>query len=112
MRWFKRLLAQWVADSWRYDEENDYDGGKVPSSTTRNVRKHRIPTADHFHEDCFKNPMNITLYNALGGKIIKFYSYDHKVDRSHETTYVIPSDLDFEKELGKCIAMESLKHTR
>ena len=112
MRWFKRLLAQWVTDGWRYDEENDFDDGTVPNSPTRKVRRNRIPTSDHFHEDKFKNPLNITLYNAMGGKIIKFYSYDQQIDKSHETTYIIPSEMDFEKELGKCIAMESLKHTR
>lgn len=116
MKWLKRVIARWVDEAWALEETELAESGttKVPSQRLRSGRgqTNKISSADHFHEDCFKNPLSITLYNALGGKIVKFYSYDHQNDKSHETTYIIPSEMDFEKELGKCIAMESLKHTR
>ena len=118
MKWLKRKLARWVDEGWRAEEDEIDDNAKVPSAPHhvrnglgRGTRVNKLPS-EQYNEECFKNPLNITLYNAMGGKIIKFYSYDHQVDKSHETTYIIPSEMDFEVELGKCIAMESLKHTR
>lgn len=53
--------------------------------------------------------LNITVRNALGGKIISFRHYDHKTDRNTFKLYVIPDDHDFEKELGKLITLESMR---
>ena len=53
--------------------------------------------------------LNITVRNAMGGKIITFRSYDHKTDRHNYRLYVIPDELDFERELGKMITLESMR---
>jgi hypothetical protein len=53
--------------------------------------------------------LNITVRNALGGKIVTFRTYDHKTDRHSHRLYVVPDELDFERELGKMITMESMR---
>lgn len=113
MRWFKRWLARCVDTA--YDNEEAYNeqvvsDSKYPSSARGCTRKSRLPSASDYHPEEFKNPMNITLYNATGGKIIKFHSYDGYTDKSTETTYIVPSDENFEEALGKFIALEAMKH--
>lgn len=53
--------------------------------------------------------LNITVRQALGGKIVTFRHYDHRTDRSNYKNYVIPDDHDFERELGKMITLESMR---
>ena len=53
--------------------------------------------------------LNITVRQALGGKIVSFRHHDVKLDRYFYKTYVVPEDLDFERELGKMITMESMR---
>jgi len=60
----------------------------------------------------FGRPLNITVYNAHGGKIVTFRSYDRSNDRSNEATYIIHPDEEFSESLGKLIAIEEIKHVR
>ena len=53
--------------------------------------------------------LNITVRQALGGKIVSFRHHDVKTDRYYYKTYVVPEDMDFERELGKMITMESMR---
>lgn len=53
--------------------------------------------------------LNITVRAAIGGKIVSFRHYDRKSDRNYWKTYVIHDDLDFERELGKMITLESMR---
>jgi hypothetical protein len=105
MLFLKKILARWVSDAYEADLRQDQYANekmyKIPNEGTgiRGVG------AD------FKNPLNITLYNALGGRIIKFHSYSNTNDARNETTYIVPDKDDFEKALGKFIAIEALKHT-
>jgi hypothetical protein len=46
---------------------------------------------------------------AIGGKIITFRHYDAKTDRSSNKLYIVPDELDFERELGKMITLESMR---
>jgi hypothetical protein len=45
----------------------------------------------------------------VGGKIVSFRHYDHKTDRTNHKLYVVSDDLDFDKELGKMITLESMR---
>ena len=58
----------------------------------------------------FGRPLNISVYNAHGGKIVTFRSYNRQQDRSDEATYIIHPDEKFAESLGKLIAMEEIKH--
>ena len=53
--------------------------------------------------------LNITIRKAVGGRIVSFRNYDRKSDRHSWKTYVIHDELDFERELGKIITLESLR---
>ena len=46
---------------------------------------------------------------AIGGRVVTFRHYDRKTDRNNNRIYVIPDDLDFERELGKMITLESMR---
>ena len=58
----------------------------------------------------YGRPLNIRVYNAHGGKIITFQSYNKDTDNSQESTYIIHPDEVFAESLGKLIAMEEIKH--
>jgi hypothetical protein len=47
--------------------------------------------------------------NAIGGKIVTFRQYDRRKDDTQFRHYVISDDLDFERELGKMITLESIR---
>lgn len=53
--------------------------------------------------------LNITVLQAIGGKIVTFRHYDSQKDRSYWKTYIVPEDMDFERELGKMITLESMR---
>lgn len=51
----------------------------------------------------------ITVRQAIGGRIVSFRQYDRKTDRSSYRLYIVPDELDFERELGKMITLESMR---
>lgn len=108
MRWLDRLVARMV------DRGRDYEevSRKYPDHGARltSTRKSSSVYADQGEGSEFKNPMNITLYNAVGGRIVRFTRWDQANDCTQETTYVVGTDEDFEKALAKFIALEALKH--
>ena len=53
--------------------------------------------------------LNITIRNAVGGKIVSFRHFNHRTDRISNTLYVIPEELDVDRELGKVITLESMR---
>jgi len=97
MKWFKRLIWQWNQEG---RELTEYD--TVPVST----RLGREPRCEDIEAD---EGLNITVRKAVGGKIISFRHYDHKHDRTDYKLYVVSDDLDFDKELGKMITLESMR---
>jgi len=107
MIFFKKLLARWAAEG---TQAYEYNGEPLYTSATSAANAKRPYNGESRGEE-FKNPMNITLYNAMGGRIIKFHSYNRKLEQSQETTYIVPSDEDFESALGQFITIEAMKHT-
>lgn len=92
-RWFDRL----VKDSWdRSRSQPEAEGSKILSVRAR----------DSFESD---GGLNMQVFRAVGGKIVSFNNYDHKLDRNKRTVYIITDEQDFERELGKIITMESMK---
>lgn len=53
--------------------------------------------------------LNMQVHKAIGGRIVAFNHYDRKTDRSYRKIYVVHDELDFERELGKIITMESMR---
>ena len=94
MKWFWK----WAFNKLRNANDDD---GDVPIKMGRATISGRDIDADE--------GLNITVRSAMGGKIVSFRHYDHKTDRHYTKLYVIPEDLDFERELGKMITMESMR---
>ena len=96
MKWLKRLIWQWNQEG---RELLEYSNSK-PVSTRLAIRGNDVDSDDG---------LNITVRKAIGGKIVTFRHYDHKTDRTNHKLYVVPDDLDFDKELGKMITLESMR---
>ena len=101
MKWLKRLISQWSAEGRELWEEDS----PMPMTKTTRSRLSIRGSNDIDSED----GLNITVRKAIGGKIVTFRHYDHKTDRTNHKLYVIPDDLDFDKELGKMITLESMR---
>jgi len=103
-RWFDRM----VANSWER-ASTDCEEPQAYNSTTkrsRGIGLASVQTRGSFESD---NGLNMQVYKAIGGKIISFNNYDNKTDRHQRSVYIITDEQDFERELGKCITMESMK---
>jgi hypothetical protein len=101
MKWLKRLISQWSAEGRELWEEDSL----VPMTKSSNRSRLAIRSNDIDSDD----GLNITVRKAIGGKIVTFRHYDNKQDRTNYKLYVIPDDLDFDKELGKMITLESMR---
>jgi len=102
MLFLKRLIARWAVEGHASHENYEDSDRKYPSpvvtGSARGIaRKKNVGTfyGDEGTGETFKNPMNITLYNAVGGRIIKFSRWDRDADTTLETTYVINNDENF-----------------
>jgi hypothetical protein len=96
MKWLGRWLARVIQQSHQDDE----------------IRPDRLmasPKLSRGSDVDSDEGLNITVRKAIGGKIVTFRHYDHKTDRSSWKNYVIPDDLEFERELGKMITLESMR---
>jgi len=104
MKWLKRMIYRWYQDGRELIEEADI---LVPMKSGRNRVSLRStsPGSDIDSDD----GLNITVRKAVGGKIVSFRHYDHKTDRSNYKIYVVSDELDFDKELGKMITLESMR---
>lgn len=98
MNWFWR----WISRKMHRASEEMYEAKSTMISTARAS----LSRGSDIDSD---DGLNITVRSALGGKIVSFRHYDHKNDRSYTKLYVIPDDMDFEKELGKMITLESMR---
>jgi len=113
MKFLKRIVARWAREGREADE--NYEDRKYPEvgrGSARGLTKKNVSSyyGDQGEGAEFKNPMNITLYNAVGGRIVRFSRWDRANDTTQETTYVVDSSEDFEKALASFIALEALKH--
>lgn len=53
--------------------------------------------------------LNFKVFNAVGGKVVEFRTYDRRTDRNNCTTYIITNDQDFGERISKIATMENLK---
>jgi hypothetical protein len=96
MKWFKRMVVKWVREDWNNPEELKVAAG---------YRNQLVSSSDVESDE----GLNITVRQAIGGRVVTFRHYDRKTDRNNNRIYVIPDDLDFERELGKMITLESMR---
>jgi hypothetical protein len=98
VKWFKRMIGRWA---YEYRDTPDPEEAQV-STGYRN----KLVSASDVESD---EGLNITVRQAIGGRVVTFRHYDRKTDRNNNRIYVIPDDLDFERELGKMITLESMR---
>ena len=102
IRWIWNFIMKWG-----WDFNRDLRDGNMPADTVRGSKVSRLLRSSEDVDS--EQGLNITVRNALGGKIITFRLYDHKNDRHSHKLYVIPDDMDFDTELCKMITMESMR---
>jgi len=97
MKWLKRWLARVVVEGHEDADRQDrvYSTAISKLSVNRDVES--------------EDGLNITVRRAIGGRIVTFRHYDAKTDRHNHRLYVVPEELDFERELGKMITLESMR---
>ncbi len=91
---------------WRYIWNKLRDIGNEPEAEIRATKIGRVTSASDIDSD---EGLNITVRAAIGGRIVSFRHYDRQKDRNYWKTYVIPEEMDFERELGKMITLESMR---
>jgi hypothetical protein len=106
MKWFKRWFARKVAEAIEHDQDDHYDEVPTPKMSSR--RGLRTATVSRSHDIDSEEGLNITVRSAIGGRIVTFRRYDHRNDTSTYKLYVIHDELDFDKELGKIITLETM----
>jgi hypothetical protein len=95
MNWFKRMVVKWVRDDW-----NSVQVEQDCYSTPKNLGS----------RDISSDPtLQFKVYNAIGGKIVEFHSYDRQTDRTNHQIYIIGKDEDFGEKIAKISTFEVLK---
>jgi len=106
MKWFDKWFINKARWAWQYrDDAEEADVYPTPKVGSRRNNLASV-AVDDVESD---TGLNITVRKAIGGKIITFRHYDHKTDRSSNKLYIVPDELDFERELGKMITLESMR---
>lgn len=101
MKWFKRMITRWVREDWE-------TAGADIASNKKTLATSTISRSGN--DDIAGNAgLNITVMPAIGGRIVTFRHYDRRKDDNQFRHYVIPEDMDFERELGKMITLESMR---
>jgi hypothetical protein len=96
VKWFKRMIGRWAYE---------YRDGAEELKVSTGYRNQLVSSSDVESDD----GLSITVRQAIGGRVVTFRHYDRKTDRNNNRIYVIPDDLDFERELGKMITLESMR---
>ena len=99
IRWLWSMMMKW---GWDFNRELRDSRNEVAQTKASRL----IRASDDVDGE---NGLNITVRRAIGGKIVTFRHYDHKTDRNNHKLYIIPDELDFERELGKMITLESMR---
>jgi hypothetical protein len=98
MNWLKRWLARAVVEGHEDSDRQD----RVYATRASN----KLSVRQDVESD---DGLNITVRKAIGGRIVTFRHYDAKTDRHSHRLYIVPEELDFERELGKMITLESMR---
>ena len=104
MKWFDRWFHRRWLNSWRNRDELEE---LLASPSTKRGRSIALESDDDPHD--VNDGLRIAVKKVIGGHIVTFRVYDRKTDRSDQRTYIITDDQEFERELGKCITLESMR---
>ena len=101
MKWFDQWFYRQAKKAW--DNKNKYD------------EVYPTPPGLLAAVECddsgieWSDGLNIRVKRVNGGFIINFRKYDRLKDRHNENIHIITDEMDFNRELGKLITMESMR---
>jgi len=100
MKWFKRMVVNWVKE----------DRGQIPQDDCYPSPKLSRGMNTVSTRDVGSDPtLQFKIYNAIGGKVVEFSRYDQKADRHHHDIYIIGKSEDFGEKIAKIAMLETLK---
>jgi hypothetical protein len=68
------------------------------------------PTLSSSHDTRLRSAgMNFTLYNAQGGWVLEYHTYDNKTDTTENRIHIIQDTEDFGDRLSKILTLELLR---
>ena len=102
MKWFDKWFAKKCKYVW---DHSDQLIGQI--SKIDNYKERAMPVESDPHS--LHDGLKICIKKVVGGSLVTFRTYDRKIDRSEDITYIIPSDTDFNSELAKIITLESMR---
>jgi hypothetical protein len=103
MKWFDRWFVR--KSKWAWENKHLIDSDYPQDSIVSAKRVRDIEEDPHELND----GLRINLKKVIGGSLVTFRTYDRKLDRNENKTYIITSEQDFNVELAKIITMESLR---
>lgn len=56
------------------------------------------------------NSLRFNVLSCQGGIVVQLHKYDHKKDRSDNSTYVIPENEDVTQRIAEIVSLELLKN--
>lgn len=92
MRWLKRKLYNWLMT-------DEAETACYPTSPKLN----RTSSID------IDEGLNMNIFRASSGYVLKFSRYDHMKDRQYQKLYIVNDEDDFDERIGSMIKMEMLK---
>jgi hypothetical protein len=105
MKWFDKWFIR--KSKWAWENKHFIDGAYPGEGIVSSNRVRDIEEDPHELND----GLRINLKKVIGGSLVTFKTYDRKLDRNENKTYIITSDQDFNVELAKIITMESMRHS-
>ena len=106
MNWFKRMVVGWVREDWEKAnqpmQEDCYPSPKMS-------RGNPISTISGRANIDSEPTLQFKVYSAVGGKIVEFYRYDPKSDRTDRQIYIVGKEEDFGEKIAKISTLEVLR---
>jgi hypothetical protein len=92
----RRLLGRIVNWASNYDEPDRFEVVSSRQDQSNNVLTHTRPT------------LNLTMYVGIGGKVLEFYSYNDRDERTSKV-YVVADNDDFTEQLTRILSLELMR---
>jgi len=103
MKWFKRMIINWVREDWEKASQPQQDDCYPSTKMSRGNSISGRASID-------SEPMlQFKVYSAVGGKIVEFSRYDRKNDRHDHQVYIVGKDEDFGEKIAKISTLEVLR---
>ena len=104
MKWFDKWFIR--KSKWAWDNKHLIHDEKETVYYDSSAKIGQ-PISDDPHD--LNDGLRICIKKVIGGSLVTFKTYDKKMDRSTDKTYIITSEQDFNAELAKIITLESMR---